>query len=170
MVSLIIPSFNPALKLPDTLNSLVSQREFIYELILVIDHNNFAKFPKELMEKYQAIFNLKIVKQADSGRAKSRNKGAEVSTGEILIFLDDDMLIEPGLIEKHVRRHKNENDIILTGNGYRNPSAATDDFGKFLIDMELPWMEKVKEVSHVTLDTFTFTACNMSLPRKLFFF
>ncbi len=168
MVSLIIPSFNPVLKLPDTLNSLVSQTGFIDELILVIDHNHYDSFPKELISKYQVIFNLVIIKQEDSGRAKSRNKGAEVSKGDLLIFLDDDMLVEDGLIEKHIRHHKNEGSLILTGNGYRNPKDANNDFGKFLVGMERPWREKVKDIKNVTLDNFTFTACNMSIPRKVF--
>lgn len=169
MLSLIIPSYNPALKLPETLNTLASQREFIDELILVIDHHNFDNFHPELLQKYKDTFNLKIVKQPDSGRAKSRNKGAEASSGDLLVFLDDDMLIADGLIEKHSQRHKDAGDIILTGNGYRNPAMATDDFRKYLTNMEKPWREKVKDIKEVSLDNFTFTACNMSVPRKIFF-
>jgi len=78
------------------------------------------------------------------------------------------MLAEDGLIEKHVNHHKNEDALILTGNGYRNPTAANNDFGRFLVGMEKPWREKVKDITNVTLDNFTFTACNLSIPRKIF--
>ena len=166
--SVVIPSYNPALKLPETLHLLAEQYESIDELILVIDHTNFQNLSKPLVEKYSAIFNLKIVEQKDSGRGKSRNKGAEVCSGDLIIFFDDDMLPEKDLIKKHIQYHIQKPGIILSGNGYRNPEDAKYDFGKYLVKMEDGWKKAVNGIGEITFEKFNFTACNMSLPKNIF--
>lgn len=166
--SIIIPSYNPTLKLPQTLEKLVPQSSFINELIILIDNDNYTEFTQSLVEKYLPSFKIKIYSQPNSGRAISRNKGAELSSGDILIFLDDDMLAEKNLIEKHIQYHLKSSDVIVSGNGYRNPEDATNSFRKFLIKMEQEWKKDNTVVEEVTLQKFNFTACNMSLSKNLF--
>lgn len=166
--SVIIPSYNPALKLPETLEKLVPQATFIDELIIVIDNNIYNDFAKSLVDKYGGAVKIKIFQQANSGRAISRNAGVEISSGDIIIFLDDDMLAEKDLIEKHIQYHVDNPGIIVSGNGYRNPGGANYDFDKFLIRMEEDWKKASIDKGMVTLKKFNFTACNMSLTKKVF--
>jgi len=166
--SVVIPSYNPALKLPETLEKLIPQASFIDELIIIIDNNNYNEFAKSLLEKYSSTLKIRIFPQPNSGRGKSRNRGAELAGGDIIIFLDDDMLAEKNLIERHMEYHHKNPGIIVSGNGYRNPESANYDFGKFLINMENGWKNKVKGIGEITFENFNFTACNMSLPKSLF--
>ncbi len=167
-ISLIIPSYNPALKLPQTLDALIVQSKLIDELIIVVDKKNYSNEVKSMLETYSSRFNLRILIQDISGRGRSRNKGAESSNGDILMFLDDDMLAEKDLIEKHIQYHSNNPGIIVSGNGYRKPEDSNYSFGDFLINMEKGWKESSLVAGDVTLDKFNFTACNMSLPKKIF--
>lgn len=166
--SVIIPSYNPTLKLSATLDKLVSQSVLIDELIVIIDNDKYNDFAKSLEEKYSSLLKIKVFPQPNAGRAVSRNRGVELCSGDIIIFLDDDMLAENDLIEKHIRYHKNNPGIIVSGNGYRNPADATYDFGRFLILMEENWKKHDTDVHEITLKKFDFTACNMSLPKNIF--
>lgn len=166
--SIIIPSYNPTLKLPETINKLIPQSSFIDELIIIIDNENYAEYAKFLEDKYADKLHIKAFSQPNSGRAVSRNRGVEISTGDIIIFLDDDMLAESNLLEKHIQYHLKRPGIIVAGNGYRNPAEATCDFGKFLVEMEKGWKKYGMAVREITLSRFDFTACNMSLPKSLF--
>jgi len=166
--SVIIPSYNPTLKLTETLDKLVLQSAFIDELIIIIDNNNYSDFAKSLVGKYTNTLKIKIFPQPNSGRAISRNRGVGYSTGDIIVFLDDDMLAENNLIEKHIQYHLKNPGIIVSGNGYRNPEDAKYDFGKFLITMEKGWRKHDTETREITLQKFDFTACNMSLPKSIF--
>jgi len=166
--SLIIPSYNPALKLPQTLNSLVGQGELIDELIVVADKRNYSTEIKSMLEQYSTNFNLKVVIQEISGRGRSRNKGVEVCKGDLLIFLDDDMLAEKDLIEKHIQHHLKNPNTIVSGNGYRNPENVMDDFGKYLINVEKGWKRESPSIGEITLQKFNFTACNASITKKIF--
>ena len=165
--SVIIPSYNPTQKLPETLERLLPQADLIDELIIIIDNNSYTDFAKSLLEKYAASLKMKIFPQENSGRGKSRNRGVELASGDLIIFLDDDMLAENGLIEKHIQYHIKNPGAIVSGNGYRNPKEANYDFGKFLIQMETGWKQNAGDVSEVTLQKFNFTACNMSLPKSV---
>lgn len=54
-----------------------------------------------------APFEARVVAQVHDGfgLARARNLGAAAATGEVLIFLDCDMVPEPGLVEAHARWH-----------------------------------------------------------------
>jgi len=166
--SVIIPSYDPTKKLSVTLESLKEQFSFIDELIVIVDNDIYGDFLKSLEEKYSPVINIKIFPQANAGRARSRNRGVELSTGDLIIFLDDDMLVEGRLIEKHISYHSKNKGVIVSGNGYRNPIDATSHFGKFLIEMENGWKEQSPEIGEITFKAFNFTACNMSLPKICF--
>lgn len=167
-VSVVIPSFNPELKLSDTLDSLVPQSQFIDEVIIIIDLSNYQYFTKAMEEKYATLLKINSYSLENSGRGKSRNRGTELSTGDIIVFLDDDMIAEKDLIEKHIRFHTRKPDSIVSGNGYRNPKGANYDFGKYLIEIESSWKEKTKGIGTVTFQNFNFSACNMSVPIGIF--
>jgi GT2 family glycosyltransferase len=167
-ISVIIPTYNPVLKLGATLDKLKSEAKLIDELVIVADRKHFTKEADELLGKYRKEFNLKIVHPAVSGRGISRNKGAEVSSGEFIFFLDDDMVVEEGLLENHMLYHQKNTGCIVSGCGYRNPQQAKTDFQKYLIATESSWKAKSTQQGMVTLQQFNFTACNLSVSKELF--
>ena len=167
-LSVCIPSYNPELKLSTTLDSLISQKEFINEIVIVIDNDIHEQQVGLLRKKYSTVFNLFVVTQANSGRARARNRAAEIATGDVLFFLDDDMLAESSLVQKHFEYQKANPETIIVGNGYNNPADAKDDFSKYIIKMGLSWQYESEPVQVVSFEKFVFTACNMSISKRLF--
>jgi glycosyltransferase involved in cell wall biosynthesis len=49
---------------------------------------------------------LRILEQPRQGQAIARNRGADVSTADLLIFADDDVEVEPGFVAAHVEAHR----------------------------------------------------------------
>src|ERR1700761_5654441 len=94
--SIIIPFHNGGLTLPLTLCCLAGQTlgAASFELIVVDDAS--TDNTAEILTQAQSRFNLKIVTNPTClGRSTSRNEGYRHSSGEILIFLDADMLVVP---------------------------------------------------------------------------
>lgn len=60
-------------------------------------------------------FPLRIVEQDGSGAAVARNAGARVATGEVLLFLDDDVEPQRGLIDAHAGAHARAAGIVGLG-------------------------------------------------------
>jgi GT2 family glycosyltransferase len=168
-LSVCIPSYNPTVTLTTTVDSLISQKQLIDELVIVIDNKDYTKQVDELQKKYVGVFKLLItMQQLNTGRAGARNKCAEIANGDIILFLDDDMIAEDNLIQKHLEYHTQKGECILSGSGYSNPSEAKTSFRKFIVNTEISWQKDIPINNIITYDKFTLTACNMSMPASLF--
>ena len=58
---------------------------------------------------------VRVIRQDGSGAATARNTGARLATGDVLLFLDDDVEPEPGLIAAHAAAHELTEDIVALG-------------------------------------------------------
>lgn len=102
--SLIIPTYNRKQSLVELLDSLTKQTiEFNRFEVIVVDDDSTDGTEQISQAPYP--FNLRLIRQANQGSAIARNTGAAQAKGHLLIFLDDDMLVEPdyviGLVEEH---------------------------------------------------------------------
>lgn len=95
-VSIIVAAYNEELRIGECLSSLIKQDYGSYEIILTDDgsYDNTVSIAKK--------YPVKIIKNNHLGTAKSRNKAASLATGEILAFLDADMVFESNFISKLV--------------------------------------------------------------------
>ncbi|HEX5042879.1 MAG TPA: glycosyltransferase [Candidatus Polarisedimenticolaceae bacterium] len=50
--------------------------------------------------------NLVVTEQACSGASAARNAGVARTTAPLLLFLDDDMIASPDLLQRHLRAHR----------------------------------------------------------------
>ena len=64
------------------------------------------------------------VRQDNAGPAAARNRGIEVARGELVVFIDDDVVASPELIERHVAAHAGANDRVVIGPMLNAPSFA----------------------------------------------
>jgi glycosyltransferase involved in cell wall biosynthesis len=71
-------------------------------------------------------FPCAVLEQAASGPAAARNRGAAHATGDILLFLDDDVEPRPGVLRAHAEFHAEVADGI--GIGYLEPAVSADGF------------------------------------------
>ena len=58
-------------------------------------------------------FPLTVLEDARPGAAAARNLGAEHARGELLLFLDDDMIASPSLLHEHDRAHRDGADVVV---------------------------------------------------------
>ncbi|MBV8489927.1 MAG: glycosyltransferase, partial [Candidatus Eremiobacteraeota bacterium] len=56
-----------------------------------------------------------VINQQNSGLAKGRNAGIAQSSGERIIFIDDDVLPLPNFVEEHLRSHDTHPKAIVRG-------------------------------------------------------
>lgn len=91
--SIVIPARNEEGYLAKTLQSIENQDYDDYEIIVVA--NGCTDNTAQIAEKYAD----KVISIKESGVSKARNLGAEEAQGEILIFLDADTRLGPGVLK-----------------------------------------------------------------------
>lgn len=99
-ISVIIPTYNDEPFLMDTLASVFDQSILPDELI-IIDDGSLENYAKDYLESFHSanLINIQLKKISNSGPSIARNKGAEMSTSDFLLFLDSDDLLLPDAIK-----------------------------------------------------------------------
>ena len=94
--SIIVPVFNRPDEVDELLESLLSQEEKDFEVIIVEDG---SKVPcKKVCDKYANRLDLHYYYKDNSGPGQSRNYGAERAKGDYLLILDSDVVLPKGYI------------------------------------------------------------------------
>lgn len=168
MVSVIIPTYNGAYKLPIIINSILSETILPNEVIIVVDGS--TDNTKEILEELKLPSNFQILYRKNGGRAAVRNSGANFATGDLLIFFDDDMLPAPDCVEKHLEHHSQHPGSILSGAQIDYITQASTDFQKFKSHLTTKWADQIRgnEQSILLRDNIFMTAANCSFSKKVF--
>lgn len=103
MVSIVTPTLKRKNNIIKLLNSLNTEKKWIKEIIIVeqVD-NNQSKF-KEVAK--QNSISLKYTFLPTKSTSKAKNIGATQATGEIILFLDDDVVATKKLIQNHIQNY-----------------------------------------------------------------
>ncbi|OOR90184.1 hypothetical protein B0181_04730 [Moraxella caviae] len=99
LVSIVIPYYNCAKYILETLDSIKSQTYTNYEIIIVNDGSNPSdtQFIENVLKTESKI---KYIYQENQGVSAARNAGGHIAQGEFLLFLDADDVIKPTFLEK----------------------------------------------------------------------
>ena len=97
-VSVIIPTYNRADLIGETIESVLKQTFDDFEIIIVDDGSTDAT--GEVVRKFDGP--IKYLYQDNRGRSCARNRGFEASSGDYVCFLDSDDVLKPMMIERQV--------------------------------------------------------------------
>jgi len=113
-ISVIIPTYNRRDSLRNTLNSLAHQTyPGDYFEVIVVDDGSTDGTEEIVAETFP--FTLRYFWQINQGDAAARNFGAQQSRADILVFLDDDMWVDPGYLTYLIHAHDTCQDRIVVG-------------------------------------------------------
>ncbi len=114
-VTVVIPYFEAQNELDLTLAALTRQTypRDLMEIVIVDDGSSVA--PEVPEHASDLDVNVHVQEDRGFGLARARNLGAQVATGEILVFIDCDMMPEAQHIEAHARWHHVVSDALVFG-------------------------------------------------------
>lgn len=127
-ISAVITTYNRPNLLKRALLSLASQTlgPDEYEIIVVDDGSEPET--QSLAADLGKVISFKYVYQANSGLASAKNHGLCHATAPIVLFLDDDDLSDPDLLEQHLIAHKHYPDPNISILGFtRLPAESAAD-------------------------------------------
>lgn len=166
-ISVVVPTYNRCEVVQRTVGSLFAQSfpPTAYEIIVVVDGSSDGT--ADALRKLKAPCRFRVIEQPNRGLAGARNTGFRAAEGDLLLFLDDDMLCVPALVAAHVAAHRNSSRSIGFGcillSPESPPSLAAEcfnrEFGAFYL--------RQRGSSPHPDDEIECVFGNSSLPRSL---
>jgi len=125
-VSIIIPAYNSAEYIVETIDSVLAQKFREYEIIVVNDGSpDTDRLERAIKTR---LDDITYIKQRNAGAAIARNTGIEHGPGEIIAFLDGDDLWLPEFLSSQV--------AFLGGSLWTGKACAS--FARFAERFDLP--------------------------------
>jgi glycosyltransferase involved in cell wall biosynthesis len=159
-MTIIIPTFNRPHYLNRTLSALASQRTSCEFEVLVLDDFGKDERAKEISLFWGQRVPIRYLKPSDfgmmNGRTRIRNLGIQQAHGDILVFLDDDMIVQPNFVQEHFKSHADsENNVVI---GYRYHLKLAPQFLEYInpvniigtpdVLMHLPTIKDEREIAY----------------------
>jgi glycosyltransferase involved in cell wall biosynthesis len=139
LVSIIIPVFNRASLLPETLDSIVSQTYVNWECIIVDDGSTDPSL-NVAMEYAMYDNRFKVYSRPwyyKKGANSCRNYGFKLSKGEFIQWFDSDDLMMTEMIKNKIVAFKSFNsDIVVCGAGFFSSSLPNSSLDELKVSLE----------------------------------
>lgn len=121
-VTVVIPSFHRAVLLKQTLAGLLTQSYRKFKVLVVLKPSGDGS--EDVITSFNSLLPIDLIKQTSGSILDAMNIGlAYKNAGQILLFLDDDTVPFPDLIQTHVEHYDDETvggvagDLIINNDG-----------------------------------------------------
>lgn len=105
-VSVVIPTYNRRPILEKCLRALELQTPCpqlnSYEVI-VVDDGSTDGTPEWLREASERFPHVRLIEQSHGGPAEGRNRGVDHAAGDVIIFIDSDLVVTDTFLSSHAR-------------------------------------------------------------------
>jgi GT2 family glycosyltransferase len=104
-VSIVVPTFNREDRLRRVIDALARQVVPVCLEVVVVSDGSTDGTHDYLAALHVPEIKVVVVEQPNSGPAAARNAGIQHASGDLVVFVDDDVVATPGLIAAHMAVH-----------------------------------------------------------------
>ena len=128
ILSIVVPYYNRADTIDETILSILAQTFTNYELILVDDGSTDQESINKLEQLRVEHPKILILEQKNQGVAVARNNGINKARGKYIVCLDSDDIIDPTYLEKCLIVLELNQDIGLISTYRKDFGVINDEF------------------------------------------
>jgi glycosyltransferase involved in cell wall biosynthesis len=114
-VSVVIPTYNRRDQLLRCLEALAGQEGVTTSIEVVVVLDGCTDDTANALRSLATPFTLRVLAQPNRGPAAARNSGLRAASGDICVFLDDDVIAEPRLLATHATLHRIRANVVGLG-------------------------------------------------------
>lgn len=166
--TIVIPTFNRCAVLLATLARLesVDYPRDRWEVVVVDDGSNDDTEVEVSRWIERAAIRVRYERQSNAGPAAARNRGARLAWGRVLVFIDNDILVQPDFLRLHFATLCGTPNCWVIGRIVHPAAIRQTPFGRFRDEL---W-ERFHEThgDRGVTETDGMTAANLSLPAADF--
>lgn len=162
LVSVIIPTYNRAALLRESVESVLKQTYREIEIVVIDDGS--TDDTAAVMQSYGS--RIRYSRRPNAGVNAARNVGIKLAKGQFLAFLDSDDLWEPYKIELQVALLKKFSEVAFTFSNFYIFKGPTPDIGERRIDGLGTWFEDGAERPDPYQWRQQFSSLGIALPTQ----
>jgi glycosyltransferase involved in cell wall biosynthesis len=164
-ITVIVPTYNRAQTLSRCLQALEGQTAARKDFEVIVVDDGSRDETAEVFRGFSAssTLNIEYTRQENSGQNAARNRAIGRSRGRILLFINDDTVTAPDVIDRHIAGHRTYpgEQCAVLGRVTISPDLPPSLFAKLHLDdayslwentVELPWK--------------AFYTCNLSIAKS----
>jgi glycosyltransferase involved in cell wall biosynthesis len=105
-ISVVIPTYNRRAILEKSLTALESQTwgaELDDYEVVVVDDGSTDGTPDWLRSSAQRFPRVRLIEQSHGGPAEGRNRGVDHARGDVIVFIDSDLVVTSTFLASHAR-------------------------------------------------------------------
>lgn len=127
-LSVVIPTYNRCHVLVQTLEALERQSlaRDRFEVIVVDDGSSDGT--ADTVQSRSTSLDLNVVRGQNGGLAAARNRGIERARGDVIVFLDDDVMPHEDFLHEHRLEHLKDSNIVVLGSLPFHPDVVRSSF------------------------------------------
>jgi glycosyltransferase involved in cell wall biosynthesis len=110
-VSVVIPTYNRAQLLDRALSALENQNTVAVFQVIVVDDGSDDDTP--VVAARQRRYPVRYIKQHNQGPGPARNAGIKTASAPIILFIDDDVVPAPDLVDQHARSQSTSPCVVI---------------------------------------------------------
>ena len=111
--SIVLPTFNRLDRLTRVLAAFERQTISLAEFEIVVVSDGSTDGTNDFLRTLQTPLRITPIFQANQGVAVARNTGITRAFGDLILFVDDDVVPSPNLIEQHIQTHLQNGDRVV---------------------------------------------------------
>ncbi len=135
-VTVVMPTRDRMGFLAESLASLAAQTYPMDLMEVVVVDDRSVDGTSEFLTSLDTPFMLVAIRrELNEGRAAARNTALEAATGDIVIFIDDDMRCDERLLEAHVAFHETHPAAAVIGSAVQAPELGRSTVFSYLDQM-----------------------------------
>ncbi len=167
VLSVVMPTYNRLERLKLALDALASQTIDSSQFEVVVVSDGSSDGTDEYLASPLTPVPVRSAAQPNAGPAAARNHAVSLASAPLIVFLDDDVIASPQLLERHLQAHEEQRPRAVIGPML---NAAEFDYSPWVA-----WEQAMLEKQYSSMrrgdsrPTFAqFYTGNASVPRDLF--
>ena len=169
LVSVIVPSYQRAQFLKDTVASLQKQTLTQGFEILVVDNapsDELHEYVQLLAEANAPL--IRYIPEPRTGLHHARHAGAHAARGEILVYVDDDVLAPPGWLEAICAPYSDSKVACVGGKTVAKWETEPPEWIKPLVGGHLSILDMGEETRELAPGEYVY-GCNFSVRKRVLY-
>ncbi len=162
-ISVIIPTYNRPDFLPNTIKSLLEQDFESYEIIVV--DNACLDNTKNIVESNSYQCSIRYICEPNIGLHNARHTGAKAASGDILLYIDDDVIADRNLLKEILKCYDNPSVGCVGGKILPKWEVEPPEW----INLFPKWYLSILDDEDGPKEVQWIYGCNFSIRRNLLF-